>query len=138
MYAPVFGHRVAQVRGSVSSAKTARAARSANQGAVDGGTGGSALPLTDGYHPMGTPAVQLKVHVVDLPPTAGVTQYTPAFYAYNTDGQTGPLDTNATTPLTWSTIRVNATVGAPSARLEMPSVPRLQARQPLFLLFSAL
>ena len=102
-----------QVRGSVSSVKTQSSARTANQGAVDGGGGMYAVD-TDGFHPMGTPTVTLKSHVVniDVLPTAGVAQYTPAFYAYMTDGQTGPMDTNATMPLTYSTVRINTTVGA--------------------------
>ena len=99
-----------QVRGSVSSVKTQRSARTANQGAVDGG--GMYAVDTDGFHPMGTPTVTLKSHVVNVLPTAGVAQYTPAFYAYMTDGQTGPMDTNATMPLTYSTVRINTTVGA--------------------------
>ena len=101
-----------QVRGSVSSAKTHSSARTASQGAVDGGASGSGTTSdADGFHPLGTPTVTLKSHVVDdLPPphSASVTRYTPAFYA----NMTGPTDTNATVPLTYSTVRVNTTIGA--------------------------
>ena len=101
-------------RGSVSSAKTHSSARTASQGAVDGGASGSGSGATsdaDGFHPLGTPTVTLRSHVVDdLPPphSASVTRYTPAFYA----NMTGPTDTNATVPLTYSTVRVNTTIGA--------------------------